>query len=111
MVKIIFIFLAVSSSAYARTVAYDLNINYELKNITGKETRAIAIGKVGSEVTIPAPTLEFTEGDEAEIVFHNNLDEESSIHWHGLLVPNDQDGVPGLTTAAIAQQKDSFKNY
>jgi FtsP/CotA-like multicopper oxidase with cupredoxin domain len=40
------------------------------------------------------PTLTFTEGDTAEIYVHNNLDEETSLHWHGLFLPNRMDGVP-----------------
>jgi FtsP/CotA-like multicopper oxidase with cupredoxin domain len=51
---------------------------------------------------IPGPTLRFREGDTARIRVHNRLqDEETSIHWHGLLVPNVQDGVPYVTTPPI----------
>jgi FtsP/CotA-like multicopper oxidase with cupredoxin domain len=51
---------------------------------------------------IPGPTLRFREGDTARIRVHNRLqDEETSIHWHGLLVPNIQDGVPYVTTPPI----------
>lgn len=63
---------------------------------TKKKARAIAIN--GS---IPGPTLQFTEGDTAEIHVHNEMHMESSIHWHGLILPNEQDGVPYLTTAPI----------
>lgn len=50
---------------------------------------------------IPGPTLHFTEGDTAVIRVHNLMDTETSFHWHGLLVPNDQDGVPYLTSAPV----------
>ncbi len=51
---------------------------------------------------IPGPTLRFREGDIARIRVHNALSvEETSIHWHGLLVPNAMDGVPYLTTPPI----------
>lgn len=50
---------------------------------------------------IPAPALHFTEGDTAVIRVHNLLDEPTTIHWHGILVPNIQDGVPYLTTAPV----------
>uniref|UniRef100_UPI0013ECE690 multicopper oxidase domain-containing protein n=1 Tax=Dysgonomonas sp. ZJ279 TaxID=2709796 RepID=UPI0013ECE690 len=50
---------------------------------------------------IPMPTLYFTEGDTAVVDVHNNMMHETSIHWHGLLLPNEQDGVPYLTTAPI----------
>lgn len=52
--------------------------------------------------SIPAPTLEFTEGDDAEITVHNKLtDEETSIHWHGLLLPSLEDGVSYVNTPPI----------
>ena len=47
------------------------------------------------------PTLTFTEGDTAEIYVHNNLNEETSLHWHGLFLPNQYDGVPNLTQMPI----------
>lgn len=47
------------------------------------------------------PTLTFTEGDTAEIYVHNDLDEETSLHWHGLFLPNKYDGVPNLTQMPI----------
>jgi CopA family copper-resistance protein len=47
------------------------------------------------------PTLTFTEGDTAEIYVHNNLKEETSLHWHGLFLPNRYDGVPNLTQMPI----------
>lgn len=50
----------------------------------------------------PGPVLRFREGDLARITVHNDLkSEHSSIHWHGLLVPNLMDGVPYLTTPSI----------
>ncbi len=47
------------------------------------------------------PTLTFTEGDIAEIYVHNELKEETSLHWHGLFLPNKEDGVPNLTQMPI----------
>lgn len=47
------------------------------------------------------PHIAFTEGDTAVIRVHNLMDTETSFHWHGLLVPNDQDGVPYLTSAPV----------
>ena len=79
-----------------KTVRYDLYVADTLVNYSGKTKKAIAIN--GS---IPAPTLEFTEGDTAEIYVHNNLKKETSIHWHGIILPNRYDGVPYLTTAPI----------
>ncbi|WP_185284414.1 multicopper oxidase domain-containing protein, partial [Chryseobacterium indologenes] len=47
------------------------------------------------------PTLTFTEGDTAEIVVHNQLKESTSLHWHGVFLPNKEDGVPWLTQKPI----------
>lgn len=82
--------------AAQRVVHYDLYVTDTTVTFGGKEKSAIAIN--GS---IPAPTLYFTEGDTAEIDVHNTLRTETSIHWHGLILPNEQDGVPYLTTAPI----------
>lgn len=66
--------------------------------MTGKEVD-FAITVNG---TIPAPTLEFTEGDDAEITVKNNLtNEEASIHWHGILLPPEEDGVAYVNTPPI----------
>lgn len=77
-------------------VVYHLYIKDTIVNYTGKNVNAIAInGK------IPGPTLYFTEGDTAEIWVHNLMHMETSVHWHGVLVPNLFDGVPYLTTPPI----------
>ena len=79
-----------------RTVRYDLYIADTMVNFTGKKKRAIAVNG-----QIPMPTLTFTEGDTAEIYVHNNLDEATALHWHGLFLPNQYDGVPNLTQMPI----------
>lgn len=79
-----------------RTVRYDLYIADTIVNFTGKSKRAIAVNG-----QIPMPTLTFTQGDTAEIYVHNNLKEETSLHWHGLFLPNKMDGVPFLTQMPI----------
>jgi FtsP/CotA-like multicopper oxidase with cupredoxin domain/rubrerythrin len=79
-----------------KTVRYDLYVKDTMVNYTGKSKHAIAIN--GS---IPGPALVFTEGDTAEIYLHNMLKEETSLHWHGVILPNRYDGVPFLTTAPI----------
>ena len=79
-----------------KKVEYDLYVKDTMVNYTGKHRMAIAIN--GS---IPAPTLTFTEGDTAIIRVHNLMKMETSIHWHGILLPNKEDGVPYLTTAPI----------
>ena len=52
--------------------------------------------------TVPGPEIRVTEGDALEIVVKNDLSEPTSVHWHGLHVPNDQDGVAGVTQNPIA---------
>ena len=89
------LFLGIISYAQ-KTVKYDLYVTDTIVNYTGKDKKAIAING-----QLPAPTLYFTEGDIAEIHVHNKMHHETSIHWHGLLLPNEQDGVPYLTTAPI----------
>ncbi|MEP7319607.1 MAG: multicopper oxidase domain-containing protein, partial [Panacibacter sp.] len=79
-----------------RTVRYDLYIKDTTVTFGKKPKRAIAVNG-----QIPMPTLTFTEGDTAEIVVHNMLDEETSLHWHGLFLPNQYDGVPNLTQMPI----------
>ncbi|HFA49214.1 MAG TPA: copper oxidase [Bacteroidetes bacterium] len=79
---------------------YHLALGDTIVNITGKERHAMAIN--GS---VPGPTLQFTEGEYAVIYVKNNMAEETSLHWHGLLLPNFQDGVPYLTTPPILPGK------
>jgi len=79
-----------------KTVRYDLYVRDTIVNFTGKEKRAIAVNG-----QIPMPTLTFTEGDTAEIWVHNELNESTSLHWHGLFLPNKEDGVPYLTQMPI----------
>ncbi len=77
-----------------RIVEYDLVVHDTIVSFTGKKTKALAING-----QIPGPMLRFVEGDSAVIRLHNKTDEETTIHWHGLIVPVEHDGVPFLTTA------------
>mgnify|MGYP000711515673 FL=1 len=88
--------MAQFSPSFAKTVEYDLYVRNAPVNFTGVTRPAMTIN--GS---IPGPVLYFTEGDTAVIRVHNLMDTETSFHWHGLLVPNDQDGVPYLTSAPV----------
>nr|WP_068890571.1 multicopper oxidase domain-containing protein [Pedobacter panaciterrae] len=80
----------------SRTVRYDLYIADTTVTYGKKTKRAIAVNG-----QIPMPTLTFTEGDTALIYVHNKLKEETSLHWHGLFLPNKMDGVPFLTQMPI----------
>ncbi len=75
---------------------YTLTIRQQKVNITGKVVMGMTING-----TIPGPTLEFNEGEYAVIYVKNEMDVETSVHWHGLLLPNFYDGVPYLTTPPI----------
>ena len=95
--KIFFIFsIIISTYTKAKLVEYDLTIDYLNVNFTGKTKKAMSING-----QIPAPTISATVGDTLRVTFHNHMNTETSIHWHGILLPNDQDGVPYLTTPPI----------
>jgi len=93
--SIIILFLSISTSAQT-IVRYDLYVRDTIVTFGDKAKRAIAVNG-----QIPMPTLTFTEGDIAEIYVHNNLKESTSLHWHGLMLPNKEDGVPNLTQMPI----------
>lgn len=59
----------------------------------------------GFNDSVPGPTIEATEGDRIRIIVHNELPESTTIHWHGLEVPNRMDGVHGLTQDPIQPGK------
>ncbi|HYZ91082.1 MAG TPA: multicopper oxidase domain-containing protein [Actinomycetota bacterium] len=70
--------------------------------LTANETKwEVAPGDVRDAMAyngqVPGPEIRVKEGERVRIVVHNELEESTSIHFHGLMVPNDQDGVPGLT--------------
>lgn len=108
--KKLFLLLLLLSLAFAadaqQVKRYDLHIKDTLVNFTGKTKPGIAING-----QIPAPTLEFTEGDIAEIHVHNHMHHETSLHWHGLILPNEMDGVPYLTTAPIKPHSEAVYRF
>ncbi|PTB95864.1 copper oxidase [Marivirga lumbricoides] len=75
---------------------YTITLKQEMVNKAGKDVKGMTVN--GS---IPGPTLRFTEGEYAVIYVKNEMDVETSVHWHGLLLPNFYDGVPYLTTPPI----------
>ena len=81
--------LSFSSGAWAGT--YSLDIARQEVNILGKPMKKITVNG-----TIPGPTLRFTEGEDVTINVTNHMNEDTSLHWHGLLLPGKMDGVPGL---------------
>jgi CopA family copper-resistance protein len=75
---------------------FDLRIGEAPINITGAPGIALAVN--GS---VPSPTLRWREGDSVTVRVANTLAEDTSIHWHGILLPANQDGVPGLSFDGI----------
>lgn len=96
LLPILILVLATQTLFSQNIVRYDLYVRDTIVNYSGKEKRAIAVNG-----QIPMPTLTFTEGDIAEIYVHNELKESTSLHWHGLFLPNKEDGVPHLTQMPI----------
>lgn len=78
----------------------DLSIGYITKQIDDKQDRAIGING-----TVPGPLIRMKEGQDVLIRVTNELDESTSIHWHGILLPFIMDGVPGVSFDGIEPGK------
>lgn len=86
-----------SGRSVASVVEYDLHIAHTMLMPAGKMAMAMTVNG-----GIPGPTLRFREGDVARIRVFNDMEGHSaSTHWHGLLVPVSEDGVPDVTTPPI----------
>lgn len=85
---------------------YDMTIGYETVNYTGKNVKAMTING-----GIPGPNLEFEEGEFAVINVTNRMGVETSVQWHGMILPNYFDGVPYLTTPPIRPDFAISDNY
>jgi len=77
-------------------MVYNLTLRQETVNKAGKDVMGMTINH-----QIPGPTIRFTEGNYAVIYVKNEMDAETSVHWHGILLPNFYDGVPYLNTPPI----------
>jgi len=73
-----------------------LTVAHQMLTVDGRTSHAIGING-----TVPAPLLRLREGQTARLHIVNELDEETSLHWHGLLVPTQMDGVPGVSFPGI----------
>ncbi len=73
-----------------------LRIARQTMRVDGKVSRAIGING-----TVPGPLVRLKEGQQARLTVVNDLDEDSSIHWHGLILPFQMDGVPGVSFPGI----------
>jgi FtsP/CotA-like multicopper oxidase with cupredoxin domain len=87
---------ALAGEAIAQSVSYDLTIAEGTITINGEPQTAMTING-----GVPGPVLRFTEGDDAVINVTNQMSMPTSIHWHGLLVPPDMDGVPFISFPPI----------
>lgn len=84
------------ANSFAEERIIDLCIDYKTVEFSGKSRKAIAVNH-----QIPAPTLRFKQGDHVVINVRNNLDKGTAVHWHGILVPWQMDGVEGVSQKAI----------
>ncbi|MAC82718.1 MAG: hypothetical protein CL624_01150 [Arcobacter sp.] len=75
---------------------FNLLIGYSIVNFSGKNVVATTINN-----SLTAPILEWIEGDEITLNVTNNLNEDTSIHWHGIILPFEMDGVPGISFDGI----------
>jgi len=75
---------------------FDLRIGETEVNLTGAARTALTIND-----SLPGPLLRWREGDTITLNVSNSLDEDTSIHWHGILLPASMDGVPGLSFSGI----------
>nr|WP_281019997.1 copper resistance system multicopper oxidase [Minwuia sp. IMCC3060] len=89
--------LALALGGGAMAGEYNLTVD-PVRIDTGTFTRS----GVGFNGASPGPVLRFREGEEVTINVTNNLDEDTSIHWHGLILPYQQDGVPKISYPGIA---------
>lgn len=89
--------LASLAAGTAAAATYDIVIDTVTVDHSGTPKQAIAYNG-----QTPGPTLRFKEGEEVTINVTNRLSESTSIHWHGLILPPDQDGVPGISFPGIA---------
>lgn len=83
-------------ATFGKEHVINLVVSYKTVNYAGKYRRAIAVNN-----QIPAPTLHFKEGDRVIINVYNRLDKGTSIHWHGVLVPWQMDGVENVNQKTI----------
>ncbi|RYG75375.1 MAG: copper resistance system multicopper oxidase, partial [Alphaproteobacteria bacterium] len=74
-----------------------LRVAHQMMTIEGRRSHAIGING-----TVPGPLIRLREGQNVRLHVENALDEETSIHWHGLILPFQMDGVPGISFPGIA---------
>jgi len=98
--------LAGAAALPAHADEYFITIDEVTMTVDGETTTGI-----GMNGTIPGPTLRWQEGEDVTIHVTNNLDEDSSIHWHGILLPANMDGVPGFSFDGIQSGETFTYNF
>ncbi|MBS0568972.1 MAG: copper resistance system multicopper oxidase [Proteobacteria bacterium] len=89
--------LAATSQQALSGSAFDLDIGAMPVNFTGRARQAVVVNGM-----LPGPTLRMREGDDVILRVRNTLPVQTSIHWHGILLPANMDGVPGISFPGIA---------
>ncbi len=89
---VVFGVVAAGIATSALAGEYDLVIDETAVNIAGRERTALTINGA-----VPGPALRWREGEDVTLHVTNRLNEPTSIHWHGVIVPNSMDGVPGIS--------------
>ncbi len=84
--------IALGTGVPALAGEYNLVIDEKTVNITGRDRTALTINGA-----VPGPALRWREGEDVTLRVTNRLEESTSIHWHGVIVPNSMDGVPGIS--------------
>lgn len=89
---------AQETADYEATPSQTMQLSAEIvkKDINGKEIRMF-----GYNGQIPGPLIKVKQGDTLYVNFTNNLDQETTVHWHGLRLENANDGVPGMTQEPV----------
>jgi FtsP/CotA-like multicopper oxidase with cupredoxin domain len=95
--------LAATACASAQASEVRLTVERKVVTVTGRPVSAITFNG-----QLPGPTLRFREGEDVTIHVTNKLDEDTSVHWHGLLLPGMMDGVPGLNSYPGIKPGDTF---
>jgi len=96
MSRYLFTVASVLLAATVQAATYDLTIGKTSVNFTGHPREAITVNG-----QLPAPLLRFQEGEEVVLNVTNALDTDSSLHWHGFILPYAMDGAPGFGFAGI----------
>ncbi len=104
---IVILILLSSFSVLAKDRFYELNIENKSISVDGE----LFHNKFLVNGSLPAPTLEFIEGETAVIKVINHTEKKTLIHWHGLLIKNDQDGVPYVNSLPIEPKSEKIYRF